>query len=76
MILLGNSLVAKWVREKVIVSVEHCVALLGVVFIGTIGPCGPHLNEVFEAPQRTKSSGNDRDVEGHEEGAQSIVTFP
>ena len=29
MILLGNSLVAKWVREKVIVSVEHCVALLG-----------------------------------------------
>ena len=29
MILLGNSLIAKWVREKVIVSVEHCVAFLG-----------------------------------------------
>ena len=29
MILLGNNLVAKWVREKVIVSVEHCVALVG-----------------------------------------------
>ena len=29
MILLGNSLIAKWVREKVIVSVEHCVAFVG-----------------------------------------------
>jgi len=28
-IILGNNLIAKWVREKVVVSVEHCVALLG-----------------------------------------------
>ena len=28
-IVLGNDLIAKWVREKVVCGVEHCVALVG-----------------------------------------------
>ena len=27
--MLGNNLIAKWVREKVVCGVEHCVALVG-----------------------------------------------
>ena len=28
-IVLGNNLIAKWMREKVVCGVEHCVALVG-----------------------------------------------
>ena len=48
MILLGNNLIAKWVREKVIVSVEHCVCLLGhSVFLVLTRPSAHNKNFPF-----------------------------
>ena len=47
-IILGNNLIAKWVREKVIVSVEHCVGLLGhAVFLVLTRPSAHNKNFPF-----------------------------
>ena len=44
-IILGNNLIAKWVREKVVVSVEHAVAFLGhAVFLLLTRPAAHNKN--------------------------------
>eukprot|EP00090_Calanus_glacialis_P004545 TRINITY_DN13400_c0_g1_i1.p1 TRINITY_DN13400_c0_g1~~TRINITY_DN13400_c0_g1_i1.p1 ORF type:complete len:549 (+),score=97.43 TRINITY_DN13400_c0_g1_i1:261-1907(+) len=44
-IVLGNNLIAKWVREKVVSSVEHCVALVGhTVFLILTRPSAHNKN--------------------------------
>jgi len=44
-IVLGNNTIEKWVREKVVVGVEHCVALLGhTVFLVLTRPSAHNKN--------------------------------
>ena len=43
--MLGNNLIAKWVREKVVCGVEHCVALVGhTVFLILTRPSAHNKN--------------------------------
>ena len=44
-IVLGNNLIAKWVREKVVCGVEHCVVLVGhTVFLILTRPSAHNKN--------------------------------